>query len=110
MKKEPIQQRYVGNDDCFNPCSNGMKKELNDGRVFKSECDVLILVLMEWRKNIIFILSICLLMGFNPCSNGMKKEHVYTSLVRKEARFNPCSNGMKKELSAIASTLHDALF
>ncbi len=49
-------------------------------------------------------------MGFNPCSNGMKKEHVYTSLVRKEARFNPCSNGMKKELSAIASTLHDALF
>ena len=46
MKKEP-QDWWKGNEaDCFNPCSNGMKKELfsNEGwlKVF-----VLILVLME---------------------------------------------------------------
>ena len=35
----------------FNPCSNGMKKELNNPLIVKYEYAVLILVLMEWRKN-----------------------------------------------------------
>ncbi len=35
----------------FNPCSNGMKKELKNGTEKKIYLDVLILVLMEWRKN-----------------------------------------------------------
>ncbi len=40
----------IGELACFNPCSNGMKKELNSMRCLST------------------------IAGFNPCSNGMKKE------------------------------------
>ena len=43
---------FAESGSCFNPCSNGMKKERTD------------------EKNFTKALS------FNPCSNGMKKELV----------------------------------
>ncbi len=59
---------------CFNPCSNGMKKEQTATAQNQSE------------------------VSFNPCSNGMKKELMYLQpLHLLLLRFNPCSNGMKKE-------------
>ena len=36
---------------------------------------VLILVLMEWRKNFVYLDAYDGYWSFNPCSNGMKKEH-----------------------------------
>ncbi len=98
-----------------------MKKEHEDRQELLLGA-VLILVLMEWRKNIKCWNSWKMTKSFNPCSNGMKKERVRRPvaaevfsvliLVLMEWRkncfreiwpspkncFNPCSNGMKKEL------------
>ena len=43
---------------CFNPCSNGMKKELE--KIAQNE----------------------MVFGFNPCSNGMKKELTVDELLK----------------------------
>ena len=53
MKKERLGPLVMSGDFCFNPCSNGMKKERATEDVYK-----------------IFFTS------FNPCSNGMKKEQI----------------------------------
>ncbi len=53
MKKELCSVLSVSADDnSFNPCSNGMKKELQRAPKVMGE------------------------LSFNPCSNGMKKELV----------------------------------
>ena len=59
----------------FNPCSNGMKKEQKKTYGFYRVKQVLILVLMEWRKNLYKGKELWWRRSFNPCSNGMKKEH-----------------------------------
>ena len=86
----------------FNPCSNGMKKELKyDGKNWTG-LSVLILVLMEWRKNLPYSAEYAGANCFNPCSNGMKKERYFMAAcvwfeLAFVSCFNPCSNGMKKE-------------
>ena len=50
MKKERLIACSAEKLNCFNPCSNGMKKEL-------VPADQMLMII-----------------GFNPCSNGMKKE------------------------------------
>ena len=98
MKKERSTTSSLGLPLRFNPCSNGMKKEHHLPWCRCGLWFVLILVLMEWRKNILFRRRAQKLWGFNPCSNGMKKELIAAlcSFI-KALRFNPCSNGMKKE-------------
>ena len=54
MKKERLIACSAEKLNCFNPCSNGMKKEL-------VPADQMLMII-----------------GFNPCSNGMKKEHTTT--------------------------------
>ncbi len=62
-----------------------------------AEVTVLILVLMEWRKNFLPAIGGNISYGFNPCSNGMKKERICVKCSSAGGCFNPCSNGMKKE-------------
>ena len=51
MKKKPTSGKlFAESSTGFNPCSNGMKKELDDLVAYGEVC------------------------SFNPCSNGMKKE------------------------------------
>ncbi len=61
MKKELVRLTSTTSiQPCFNPCSNGMKKET------------------------VTLTPTVALTGFNPCSNGMKKEH------RGEGPFADC--------------------
>ena len=57
MKKEPTKLKGSSLHECFNPCSNGMKKEL-----------------------LFSLLLVVQVMRFNPCSNRMKKKLTVTIL------------------------------
>ena len=134
-RKNTTRLRTSRSRRSFNPCSNGMKKELLYAMwPFNNEI-VLILVLMEWRKNIgghaIQAAHECVLilvlmewrknMGCCPRTSGQnvlilvlmewRKNQIIVLKQIMAKSFNPCSNGMKKEpvLNTFALVLFSVL-
>ena len=128
MKKELYRLVSIMRAMCFNPCSNGMKKELKLHANIPMMDVVLILVLMEWRKNpfdwlcaVVSFVLILVLMEWRKNFSGLyllgdnrvlilvlmewRKNLARVSEATSRWCFNPCSNGMKKELATLNVTV-----
>ena len=128
MKKERKTNTMRMFKKSFNPCSNGMKKELKLHANIPMMDVVLILVLMEWRKNpfdwlcaVVSFVLILVLMEWRKNFSGLyllgdnrvlilvlmewRKNLARVSEATSRWCFNPCSNGMKKELATLNVTV-----